>query len=265
MSTFTRKLSVVTGASSGIGAVYADRLAKRGYDLLLVARREQRLTALAASIVAKYGVKAEPLGADLATEDGQSCVEAILRSNPDVHVLVNNAGIARLTPIADSPLDNSLAQISLNITALTRMAHAALSPMKARNAGVIINVSSVMALNSLAVSSVYSGTKAYVLAFTRGLQQELAGTALRIQAVLPAATATEVWDQSGVPLSALDPNTVMSVDDCVDAALSGLDKGESVTYPSVADLQMVERFESSRTELFLAAQTGRVAERYRSN
>lgn len=265
MSTSTRKIAVITGASSGIGAVYADRLAKRGYDLVLVARREQRLAALAENIAAKYGVKAEVLGADLATEDGQSRVEAILRGNPDVHVLVNNAGIARLTPLVDSPLENSLAQISLNITALTRLAHAVLPSMKSRNEGVIINVSSVMALNSLAVSAVYSGTKAYVLAFTRGLQQELAETAVKIQAVLPAATATEVWDQSGVPLSALDPNTVMSVDDCVDAALSGLDKGESVTYPSVADLQMIERFESSRTELFLVAQTGKVAERYLSN
>ncbi len=261
MSDTSRKIAVVTGASSGIGAVYAERLAARGYDLVLVARRAERLQSLAASIAKTHGVKVEALVADLGTEAGQSAVEQLLSSNPAVSVLVNNAGIARLAPVSGSPLQDSLAQIALNITALTRLTHAILPGMKARNEGVIINISSVLALNSLSFSSVYSGTKAFVLAFSRGLQEELADTGVKVQVVLPAATATEVWDQSGVPLAALDPESVMLTDDLVDAALAALDKGESVTWPSVADTEVIERFESARVAFFAASQTGKVAPR----
>lgn len=261
MSNSSRKIAVVTGASSGIGAVYADRLAKRGYDLVLVARRGERLQALASSISTAHDVQVETLIADLATEAGQASVSHILASNPAVSVLVNNAGIARLTPLSGSPLEDSLSQISLNITALTRLTHAALPGMKSRNDGLIINIASAMALHTLAVSSVYSGTKAFVQAFSRGLQQELADTAVKVQVVMPAATATEVWDNSGIPLSALAPESVMRTDDMVDAALRALDQGENLTMPSVADAEAIERFESARIALFNTAQTGKVAPR----
>jgi short-subunit dehydrogenase len=261
MATSSRKIAVVTGASSGIGAVYADRLAKRGYDLVLVARRTERLQSLAVRIAKEHGVKIAPMIADLETEAGQASVEQFLSGNPAVSVLVNNAGIARLATISGSPLQDSLSQISLNITALTRLTHAVLPGLKSRNEGAIINISSVMALNTLPISSVYSGTKAFVLAFSRGLQQELADTGVKVQVVLPAATATEVWDRSGVPLSALAPESVMSTEDLVDAALSALDKGENITWPSVADTEVIERFESARLELFATSQTGKVAPR----
>lgn len=256
-----RKIAVVTGASSGIGAVYADRLASRGYDLVLVARRAERLRTLAANLASAHGVRVEALVADLETEAGQTSVAQLLASNPDVSVLVNNAGIARLAPISLSPLQDSLSQIALNMTALTRLTHAVLPGMRARNEGTIINISSVLALNTLPVSSVYSGTKAFVLAFSRGLQQELADTAVKVQVVLPAATATEVWDRSGVPLSALAPETVMATEDLVDAALAALDQGEHITWPSVAEAQAIELFEASRLALFAASQTGQVAPR----
>jgi len=261
MSTSSQKIAVVTGASSGIGAVYADRLAKRGYDLVLIARRTERLQSLAAKIARTHGVKVAPMIADLETEAGLASVEQFLASNPAVSVLVNNAGIARLAPISDRPLQDSLSQIALNITALTRLTHAVLPGLKSRNEGAIINISSVMALNTLPISSVYSGTKAFVLAFSRGLQQELADTGVKVQVVLPAATATEVWDQSGVPLSALAPESVMSTEDLVDAALSALDKGENITLPSVADTEAIERFEAARIALFATSQTGKVAPR----
>ncbi|MBA5689120.1 SDR family NAD(P)-dependent oxidoreductase [Rugamonas apoptosis] len=261
MSTSTRKIAVVTGASSGIGAVYADRLAKRGYDLVLVARRADRLQALAAKIAATHGVKVEPLTADLESEAGQASVAQLLATNPAVSVLVNNAGLARLAPIAGSAWQDSLSQIALNITALTRLSHAVLPGLKARKEGAIINVASVLALHSLPISSVYSGTKAFVLAFSRGLQQELADSGVRVQAVLPAATATELWDQSGVPLAALDPKAVMSTEDMVDAALLAFDQGEQVTMPSVAETETIDRFESARAALFATSQTGKVAPR----
>jgi short-subunit dehydrogenase len=239
----------VTGASSGIGAVYADRLAQRGYDLVLVARRADRLQALAATIAATHGVRVEPLVADLGTEADQATVAQLLATNTAISVLVNNAGIARLAPIAGSPLPDSLSQIALNVTALTRLTHAILPGLKARNEGTIINISSALAVNTLPISAVYSGTKAFVLAFSRGLQQEL------------AATATEVWDNSGVPLSALAPESVMPTEDMVDAALYALDQGEHATWPSVAEEEAIERFEAASVALFDTAQTGRVAPR----
>jgi short-subunit dehydrogenase len=260
-NTTTRKTAVITGASSGIGAVYADRLASRGYDLVLVARRADRLQELASRLHASYGVKVDALIADLGSEAGQASVEELLVNNESISVLINNAGIARLAPIAVSPLENSLSQIALNITALTRFSQAILPAMKSRNEGTIINIASAMAMHTLPVSSVYSGTKAFVLAFSRGLQQELEGTAVKVQVVLPAATATEVWDNSGIPLAALAPETVMPVEAMVDAALFALDQGELTTWPSVADAGVIERFEAVRMELFGVAQTGKVAPR----
>ena len=256
MSTPPRQIAVVTGASSGIGAIYADRLAQRGYDVVLVARREDRLQSLAASLAAAHGVQAEPLVADLATEAGQAKVAQLLATNPAVSMLVNNAGLARLAPVGDSSEQDWSSQLALNIAALTRLTHAVLPGFKQRKEGTIINVASVLGLHTLPVSSVYSGTKAFVVAFSRGLAQELEGTGVRVQAVLPAATATDLWAPSGVPLEALAPETVMKADDMVDAALAGLDQGESLTLPSVSDAALIERYEAARVALFLASQTG---------
>lgn len=261
MSISPRKTVVVTGASSGIGAVYAERFAQRGYDLLLVARRGERLQALAAALAAAYKVHATPLVADMATDEGQAKVAQVLASDPTVAVLVNNAGIARLAPFAGGALQDTTAQIALNIGAVTRLTHAVLPAMKARNEGLIINVSSALALHTLPISAVYSGTKAFVLSFSRGLQQELANTAVKVQVVLPAATATEVWNHSGVPLATLDPDAVMATDAMVDAALTALDRGESITLPSVADAGLIERFEAARAALFSNTNTGKVAPR----
>ena len=255
------KIAVITGASSGIGSVYADRLARRGYDLLLVARRGDRLQKLAAKLEQTCGIKAETLVADLEKEADLVALEAILAGNPAIRMLINNAGIARLNPVAETAMKESLAQIALNITALTRLTHAVLPAFKARNEGVIINIASALALHALPVSAVYSGTKGFVLNFSRGLQQELANTGIRIQVVLPAATATDLWDISGVPLAALAPESVMSVEHLVDAALAGFDQGESVTLPSMADTGLWERYDTARSDLFAAMQTGTPAPR----
>lgn len=253
------KIAVITGASSGIGSVYADRLARRGYDLLLIARRGDRLQNLAAKLEQAYGIKAETLVADLEKEADLLALEAVLAGNPAIHLLVNNAGIARLSPVAEMPMKDSLSQIALNITALTRLTQSVLPAFKKRNEGVIINIASALALHTLPVSSVYSGTKGFVLNFSRGLQQELANTGIRIQVVLPAATATDLWDISGVPLAALAPESVMSVEHLVDAALAGFDQGESVTLPSMADAGLWERYDTARSNLFAAMQTGKPA------
>lgn len=257
-----RKVAVVTGASSGIGAVYARRLASRGHDLVLVARRLDRLEALKAEITKDHEVQVDLVEADLTTAEGLGKVERMLSTNPAIQVLVNNAGLARLQPLGQAPLADALAQIELNITALTRLTQAALPGLLARKSGAIINIASVLAIQSLPVSSVYSGTKAFVLQYSRGLQQELAGTGVRLQLVLPASTATEIWDNSGIPLSALDQSAVMTPEHLVDAALAGFDQGEDITWPSVHEAGLWDAYDQARAALFAATQTGRPAPRY---
>jgi short-subunit dehydrogenase len=202
------------------------------------------------------------IAADLQKESDLVRVEKVLATNRAVRVLVNSAGLGRLGPIAQSPVEESLAQIALNITSVTRLTHAVLPALLSRNDGVIVNIASVLAIHSLPISSVYSGTKAFVLNFSRGLQDELAETGVKVQVVLPATIATEIWDASGVPLSALDPDTVMTAENMVDAALAGFDQGEAITWPSVADTSLWDKYDAARSTLFAATQTGKPAARY---
>ncbi len=257
-----RKVAVVTGASSGIGAVYADRLAKRGHDLILVARRIDRLNALAGKLSAAYGRRVEVVQADLGNTADLDRVAALLAANADIDLLVNNAGLARMVPVAKSSVGDSLDQINLNITAVVRLTQAVLPGFVARNHGTIINISSILGVQTLPVSAVYSGTKSFVLSFSRALQAELAETGVTVQAVLPAVTATEIWDGAGMAVSSLDASTVMTAENMVDAALAGLDSGEAVTLPPVADAALWDNFSAAGQALFLAARTGKPALRY---
>lgn len=262
----SKKTAVVTGASSGIGAVYADRLAARGYDLVIVARRADRLAALSKDLASKHGVTVRTVVADLAKSDDVRKVEAVLREDASIEVLVNNAGLARLGSAVGAAAEGTAEQIAVNIVALTSLTQAVLPLFKQRDAGTIINVASVLALHALPISAIYSGTKGYVLNYTRGIQDELAASnsKVRVQAVLPASTATEIWSEkvSGVPLEALAKETVMSAEDCVDAALRGLDQGELVTLPSVENDGLLKAYDVARTQLFAATQTGKPASRY---
>ncbi|MGB7800201.1 SDR family NAD(P)-dependent oxidoreductase [Buttiauxella sp.] len=260
--TTSPSVAVITGASSGIGAVYAERFAARGYDLLLVARREDRLRDLAAKLESSYGISVQTLPADLARDEGMQIVEDALRTNERVSVLVNNAGTAHLAPFTAGSAELHQADIMLNITALTRLSLAALSRFQAKNSGTLINIASVVSLHAIAGSAVYSGTKGYVLNFTRGLQQEIAGSNIRIQAVLPAVTATEIWEVSGVSMEHLAPESIMTTENMVDAALAGLDQGEEVTVPPLHDLALWEAYESARLAIFDASRTGVPAPRY---
>lgn len=261
MST-SRSVALITGASSGIGAVYADRFAARGFDLLLVARREERLQALAEKFEARYGIAVNTLRADLGEEAGIRVVEEAIQNNPHISVLVNNAGVAHLAPFTAGSSQLHQADIALNITSLTRLSLAALTQFQAQDSGTLINVASVLALHAPAGGAVYSGTKAYVLNFTRGLQEEVTGSNVRVQAVLPAATATEIWEVSGVSLDSLPAESVMTTENMVDAALAGLDQGEAVTIPPLHDVNLWQRYEAARLEIFGAARTGVPAPRY---
>ncbi|HEY4274683.1 MAG TPA: SDR family oxidoreductase [Rhizomicrobium sp.] len=264
MTKSSKPIALVTGASAGIGAVYAKRLAERGYDLILVARRADRLQALSGTLAAAHGTKVEIVEADLTKDTDVTRVEQVIRGNPAITLLVNNAGNSTLAPVAKTSEQDAAAMVALNITALTRLTHAILPAFLARNEGAIINVASVLSFHALPISAIYSGTKGYVMNFSRGLQQELAGTNVRLQLVMPASTATELWDLSGVPLASLNQASVMSAENLVDAALAGFDKGETITLPSVHDASLWDKFDEARTALFAATQTGEPAPRYRA-
>ncbi len=256
--------AVITGASAGIGKVYADRLAARGYDLLLVARRADLLQTLAQTLRDKHGIVVEPVATDLAAPAALEQLAAKIAADDKISLLINNAGTSTLAPVSDTGLGAIEAMNSVNLTALVRLTAAVLPGFKQRNAGTIINIGSVLGFAGLPISTVYSSTKAYVNLFTRGLQQELAGTNITVQLVAPAATATDIWEISGVPLSNLDPASVMTVDAMVDAALVGLDLGETVTLPSVENAQeLLAAFDAASLAVLGNSQSGEPASRYK--
>jgi uncharacterized protein len=238
--------ALITGASSGIGAIYADRLAKRGHDLILVARNRQRLTSLARRLSNETGRKVETVEADLTSSADLQRVENILKTNAGISVLVNNAGVGAAAPLVASDVDKMEDMIHLNVTALTRLTYAAVPGFVARGNGTIINIASIVAIAPEVLNGVYGGSKAFVLSFSHSLVHELAGKGIRVQAVLPGATATEFWDVAGMPVHQLPAQIVMSADDMVDAALAGLDLGETVTIPSLADKSEWDRHEAAR-------------------
>ncbi|MET9462084.1 SDR family oxidoreductase [Streptomyces canus] len=261
--TTQNKTAVVTGASVGLGAAYAQRLADRGYDLILVARNAARLETLASDIRSRTGRAVDVVAADLTDAAQIAVVEERLRTDESIEVLINNAGGALLTPLAGSDAAAYEALINLNVTALTRLTIAVLPGLTARGHGTVVNISSAMALNILPVSAVYSGTKSYVLTFTQALQQELAESPVTVQAVLPGAVRTDLWDGSGVDLATFPDEIVMNVDDAVDAALAGLDAGEPVTILSLPDISDWESFEKARQALVPNLSRKVPADRYR--
>lgn len=238
--------ALITGASSGIGALYAERLARRGYDLVLVARNRERLASLASRITTETRRNVELLVADLGSKEGVASVEAKLKDDATITLLVNNAGVGTHTPLVDSDVDAMSRMIDLNVTALTRLTYAAVPGFLSRGRGALINISSIVALAPEVLNGVYGGSKAYVLAFSQSLQHELGAKGIRVQAVLPGATATDFWQKGGLPLEHLDKAIVMSAENMVDAALVGFDRGELVTIPSLHDGDKWDAFEGAR-------------------
>ncbi len=238
--------ALITGASSGIGAIYADRLARRGYDLILVARNRSRLEALAARLRDETGRAVEIVPADLSDSADLARVEAVLRTNGSISMLVNNAGIGGAAPLMASDVDAMDQMIRLNVLALTRLTYAAVPAFVERGSGTIINIASIVAISPETLNGVYGGSKAFVLAFSQSLHHELSAKGVRIQAVLPGAVATEFWDVAGLPVSNLPAEIVMSAQDLVDAALAGLDQGETVTIPPLEDKSEWDAYEAAR-------------------
>ena len=258
-----RGTALITGASAGIGAVYADRLARRGYDLILVARDPVRLAGLATRISAGMGRKVEVLTADLTRKADLLRVEERLRSDAGVTLLVNNAGFGAATPLMDSDPDTLESMIQLNVVAPTRLARAVVPGFVARGNGTIINIASSVALTPELLNGTYSGTKAYVVNFTQALHHELGPKQVRVQAVLPGVTRTEFWETYGLSLKHLPEEIVMSAEEMVDAALSGLDQGELITIPSLPDAREWDAFNSARVALGRNLSRNHAADRYK--
>lgn len=256
--------ALVTGASAGIGAIYADRLARRGYDIILVARNSGRLAEIASRLSEDTGHSVKFIAANLGQKADLAQVEDILRTDASITLLVNNAGIGAPVPTWQADVDLMEQMIDVNVTALTRLSYAAAPAFVARGAGTIINIASVVALApEFMLNGVYSASKAFVIALSASLRAELADKGVVVQVVLPGATATEFWDTSGVPLSGVPVEITMRADDMVDAALTGLDLGEEVTVPSLPRVSDWADYDAARAALVPDLSHAIPAERYR--
>lgn len=257
-------VAIVTGASQGIGAVYARKLAERGYDLLLAARNEPRLREQAAAITAATGRKVDVLAVDLAVAADVTFLAERLAGDASISLLINNAGMT----LDGGLLANDAAAVSrliaLNITAPTLLAQAAAKAFMARRKGAIVNVSSVTAFIPERFDGPYSGSKSYLLNLTLSLASKAKDSGVKFQAVLPGPTNTDMWARGGVPASVIPPDRIMAPEDLVEAALIGLERGEIVTAPTIDDESVWRAYEAARQALgpYLAA--GKPPARYRS-
>ena len=255
--------ALITGASTGLGAVYADRLAKRGYDLILVARGAAQMEALAAKLRADHGIVVDVIAADLTKSDDVTRIEQRLIDDAAITLFVNNSGMS----LNGGTLENSSAEIqtiiALNITAAARLAIAAGKAFAARGAGAMVNIASVLALAPETFEGVYSGSKAFLLNLSLSLANSVRDRGVLVQAVLPGATRTEIWERSGKDIDAFPAEMVMDAGDLVDAALLGLDRGEEVTIPPLADEGQWDAYHVARLAMGPGLSRREVGARYR--
>jgi len=266
MQQTSRPLALVTGASSGIGCTFAERLARDGYDLILVARRKDRLAELARQLE-KNGAKVEVLVADLSKPDGLATVER-RAGGGDVTMLVNNAGFQNYKPFVELGPDAAEDQIRVQVTAVLRLSRAVLPAMLARGSGAIVNVSSMLAFSAgvdksfMPKRATYAATKAFVNVFTELLASEVAGSGVKVQALCPGVVRTEFHDVDGKPASVRPNVPVMEPQDVVEASLAALALGDVICSPSLTDRGLIEREGDGRQTLFDAGRGAELAPRY---
>ena len=253
---------LITCASSGIGAIYADRLVRRGYDLILVARDQRKLDTVARPLSDETGRSVGVVAADLNDPSDLARIEDVLRSDASITMLVNNAGVGAPASLLDSDINRLDQMIGLNVTALVRLTYAAVPGFLRRGGGAIINIASVVGIVPELLNGVYGATKAFVIAFSRSLHKEFADKNVRVQAVLPGATATDFWDLAGTPLNQVPNEMVMKADAMVDAALAGFDQREVYTIPSLPDIADWNAYEAARENLIPKLSLNSPASRY---
>lgn len=256
----TRPTVLITGASTGIGAVYAERFAQRGHDLVLVARDLSRLEALAATLRDQHSVAVDVLQADLTQLSDLQAVEARLRDDANIGILINNAGATQSGTFIEQSTDSVAQVVALNTTALVRLASAIAPRLAKAGEGAIVNIGSVVGLAPEFGMTVYGATKAFVLFLSQGLSLELTPKGVYVQAVLPAATRTEIWGRAGIDINTL--SEVMEVGDLVDAALVGFDRREPVTIPPLQEGERWDALQAARQGLLSQIKQSAVAQRY---
>lgn len=252
---------LITGASSGIGAVYADRFARRGHDLVLVARDRVRMETLATQLRKDVGIAIDILPADLTNRDDLAIVEARLRDDSGIGILINNAGAALAGTFDQQDIDDVDRLVALNTTAVIRLANVAAKSFAKAGTGAIVNISSVVGLAPEFGQTVYGATKAFVTFLSQSMNLELAPKGVYVQGVLPSATATEIWARAGADADTLP--ALMNVDELVDAALVGFDRREAITIPPLPDATQWDAYQVSRQAMFGGFGNVHVAERYR--
>lgn len=251
---------LITGASSGIGATYAERFAHRGHGLVLVARDKARLDVLATRLREDTGVAVDVLRADLTEPADLAVLETRLRDDARIGILINNAGMAQTGGFVQQTAESIQRLITLNTTALARLASAVAPRFAQSGTGAIVNIGSVVGLAPELGMSIYGATKAFVLFLSQGLSLELSPKGVYVQAVLPAATRTEIWERAGIDVNTLPE--VMEVGDLVDAALLGFDRRELVTIPPLQVAARWEALDGARQGLLSDIRQAQVAERY---
>ncbi|HEY8160661.1 MAG TPA: SDR family oxidoreductase [Methylocystis sp.] len=253
---------LITGASTGIGAAYAERFARRGHDLVLVARDRPRMEALSMRLRKEAGVAIDIIQADLTRPDELAVVETRLRDDARIGVLVNNAGTALGGSFIEQSTDDVARIVALNTTALLRLASAVAPRFVRAGEGAIINIGSVVGLAPEFAMTVYGATKAFALFFSQGLSVELGPKGVYVQAVLPAATRTEIWERAGADVNTM--SGVMEVDELVDAALVGFDRREAVTIPPLPDVEQWNTYQAARQVMLPNTRQEHAAARYRT-
>lgn len=255
-----RKSALVTGVLSGIGAAYTDHLAARGYDLVLVARRREKLERLADRLRSNYHRHTEVISADLAVGADVARVEEAVRGTAGLDVLVNCAGSGALGPSTTVDPDTLEGMLKVNILALTRLSLVAARRFATDKHSTIINIGSILAVMPVPGAGSYSGSKTYVLNFSRALQAELADSGVTVQVVMPGPVRSEFFGERPPPFP---KQLFMTSETLVDTALAALDQGETVTFPNLQDLATCQQFETARSGLVKAVtQNGHPASRY---
>lgn len=230
MTQETKGTALVTGASSGIGEEFARQLAARGYSLVLVARRKDRLDALAGELKGAHGVESETIEADLSTKKGVAATADRIKQG-DISVLVNSAGFGTNGEFVHLPLNREADEIDVNISALTQLTHAAAGPMVERGRGTIINLGSVAAFQPVPFMSTYAATKAYILSFSEGLHEELKPYGVTVTCLCPGIVLTGFQQSAKMDREKIPKLGVLPTDKVVAAGLKGAARGKPVVIP----------------------------------
>jgi hypothetical protein len=267
--TTSRPQALVTGASSGLGLAFAERLARDGYDLTIVARRRDRLEELAKRLRSEQRVEVAVIVADLSKSADLHAVEKRVAEAASLELLVNNAGFGGYMPFSQLDPDRAEELINLQVLAVTRLTRAALPGMLARKKGAIINVSSRLAFSGpvsedrLPKRATYAGTKAFLNTFTQILHDELQGTGVQVQALCPAVVRTEFHLRMGIDPNRFPPEIVSTPEEVVQASLASLRLGEVVCLPGMEDADLLAHLEQDQRSLFERSGAGALASRYK--